>query len=183
MQRTRIRSYIVELKAIKSITKIEWAQVIHYMRATRIPYALLLNFGRPQLQYDTFDLAKLPSGSVIDTAYPPPQGAAKRLALPNNFAKTISPMVEATRAVRFFLDEYLPEHVNLDNVDAIHDQDVDERVLSNSLVANIEKTIQALGGDDFCFMGREKRLVYSGEEFFIDLLFYHRDSRQWWRSS
>ena len=74
------RSYIVELKAIKSITKIEWAQVIHYMRATRIPYALLLNFGRPQLQYDTFDLAKLPSGSVIETAYPPPQGAAKRLA-------------------------------------------------------------------------------------------------------
>ena len=92
-------------------------------------------------------------------------------ALPNNFAKTISPMAQATRAVRSFRDEYLLELVNLDNVDAIHDQDVDERVLSKSLVANIEKTIQALGGDDFCFMGREKRLVYSGEEFFIDLLF------------
>ena len=65
------RSYIVELKAIKSITKVEWAQVIHYMRATRIPYALLLNFGRPQLQYDTFDLAKLPSRSVIETAAAP----------------------------------------------------------------------------------------------------------------
>ena len=65
------RNYIIELKAIKSITKIEWAQVIHYMRATRIPYALLLNFGRPQLQYDTFDLAKLPSSSVIDTAAKP----------------------------------------------------------------------------------------------------------------
>ena len=74
------RSYIVELKAIKAITKVEWAQVIHYMRATRIPYALLLNFGRPQLQYDTFDLEKLPTGSVLDPAYPPPQGAAKRLA-------------------------------------------------------------------------------------------------------
>ena len=98
-------------------------------------------------------------------------------ALPNNFAKTISPMAEATRAVRSFRDEYLLELVNLDNVDAIHDQDVDERVLSKSLVANIEKTIQALGGDDFCFMGREKRLVYSGEEFFIDLLFYHRGLR------
>ena len=36
------------------------------------------------------------------------------------------------------------------DVDAVHDQDVDERVLSKSLVANIEKTIQALGGDDFC---------------------------------
>ena len=49
-------------------------------RATHIPYALLLNFGRPQLQYDTFDLAKLPSGSVIETAYSPPQGAAMRLS-------------------------------------------------------------------------------------------------------
>ena len=29
------------------------------------------DFGRPQLQYDTFDLAKLPSGSVIETAAAP----------------------------------------------------------------------------------------------------------------
>ena len=29
------------------------------------------NFGRPQLQYDTFDLSKLPSGSVIETATAP----------------------------------------------------------------------------------------------------------------
>ncbi|MGN0855513.1 MAG: GxxExxY protein, partial [Kiritimatiellia bacterium] len=31
------RSHIVEPEAIRPITKIEWAQVIHYMRATRIP--------------------------------------------------------------------------------------------------------------------------------------------------
>ena len=29
------------------------------------------DFGRPQLQYDTFDLAKLPSGSVIEVAKRP----------------------------------------------------------------------------------------------------------------
>ena len=29
------------------------------------------NFGHPQLQYDTFDLTKLPSGSVIETAAAP----------------------------------------------------------------------------------------------------------------
>lgn len=98
-------------------------------------------------------------------------------SLVNNFSKVLSPMALATKAVRSFKDEYLLELVNLDNVDVAHDQDVDERVLSKSLVANIEKTIQALGGDDFCFMGREKRLVYSGEEFFIDLLFYHRGLR------
>ena len=67
--------------------------------------------------------------------------------------------------------------MNLDNVDARADQDVDERVLSKSLVSDIEKTIQTLGGDDFCFMGREKRLMIEGEEVFIDLLFYHRSLR------
>ena len=98
-------------------------------------------------------------------------------ALPNNFAKTLSPMTLATKAVRSFRDEYLLELVNLDNVDARADQDVDERVLSKSLVSDIEKTIQTLGGDDFCFMGREKRLMIEGEEVFIDLLFYHRSLR------
>lgn len=55
------REYIVELKAIKTITKIEWAQIIHYLRATRIPYGLLINFGRSEFQYDTFELEKLPT--------------------------------------------------------------------------------------------------------------------------
>ena len=98
-------------------------------------------------------------------------------ALPNNFEKTLSPMALASKAVRSFRDEYLLELVNLDNIDARADQDVDERVLSKSLVADVEKTIQALGGDDFCFMGREKRLIVEGEEVFIDLLFYHRSLR------
>lgn len=53
------RSYIVELKAIRSLSKIEWAQVIHYMRATKIRFSLLVNFGRAQLQYETFDLERL----------------------------------------------------------------------------------------------------------------------------
>ena len=55
------RGYIIELKAVKALTKIECAQVIHYLRATRIPYALLINFGRSEIQYETFDLARLPT--------------------------------------------------------------------------------------------------------------------------
>ena len=94
--------------------------------------------------------------------------------LPNNFAKTLSPMSLATKAAQAFRDEYLLELVNLDIVDAIYEQDVDERVLSKGLVANIEKTIATLGGNDFCFMGREKHLMVEGEELYIDLLFYHR---------
>ena len=95
-------------------------------------------------------------------------------ALPNNFEKTLSPMALATKAVRSFKDEYLLDLVNLDNVDARYGYETDERVLSKSMVADIEKTIQALGGDDFCFMGREKRLVLADEELFADLLFFHR---------
>ena len=65
------REYIIELKAVKSLTKVEWAQVIHYMRATKIKYALLINFGREKIQYETFDLDKLPTVSPIGPPSPP----------------------------------------------------------------------------------------------------------------
>ena len=95
-------------------------------------------------------------------------------AISNNFAKTLSPMALANQAVRSFRDEYLLDLINLDNVDARYEYETDERVLSKTMVAEIEKTIAALGGDDFCFMAREKRLVFKEDEFFVDLLFFHR---------
>ena len=73
------REFIVELKAIKTITKIEWAQVVHYLRATRIPHALLVNFGRPILQYDTFDLARLPYTPSPGAPTPCGEAAAKNI--------------------------------------------------------------------------------------------------------
>ncbi len=75
------REFIVELKAIKAITKIEWAQVVHYLRATRIPHALLINFGRPTLQYDTFDLDRLPSGASLVSPASCGEVAAKNIPL------------------------------------------------------------------------------------------------------
>lgn len=95
-------------------------------------------------------------------------------SLPNNFEKTL-PMVQATKAVRAFKDEYLLDLVNLDNVDARYGYETDERILSRSMVSEIEKTIAALGGTDFCFVAREKRLVFGDDEFFVDLLFFHRE--------
>ena len=53
------RQYLVELKAIKTLTRVEWAQVIHYLHATQIPHALLLNFGQSRLQFETFALESL----------------------------------------------------------------------------------------------------------------------------
>lgn len=47
-------SVIVELKAIKTLTDVESAQVLHYLKATGYERALILNFGTPRLDYKRF---------------------------------------------------------------------------------------------------------------------------------
>ncbi len=47
-------SIIVELKALKKLTEIEDAQVLHYLKATRLERALLFNFGSSQLEIKRF---------------------------------------------------------------------------------------------------------------------------------
>jgi GxxExxY protein len=44
------RSIIVETKSQKSLTQVDTAQTINYLKATRHPLGLLINFGLPSLQ-------------------------------------------------------------------------------------------------------------------------------------
>ena len=44
-------SIIVELKAIRELTGVDESQVLNYLKATGMKRALLLNFGRPSLEF------------------------------------------------------------------------------------------------------------------------------------
>ena len=45
------RKVIVELKAVKALAPEHQAQLINYLKATGIEVGLLINFGRPRLEY------------------------------------------------------------------------------------------------------------------------------------
>jgi len=47
-------SVIVELKAVKALDQIHYAQCLNYLRATGMKVCLLLNFGTPKLQIKRF---------------------------------------------------------------------------------------------------------------------------------
>ena len=70
------------------------------------------------------------------------------------------------KAINVFRDEYLLDFINVREEDK-------ERVLENEIVTNIKKFILSIG-KDFTFIGNQHRLVIEEEEFFIDLLFFHR---------
>lgn len=53
------------------------------------------------------------------------------------------------------------------------DDEIDERVLEREIVLNIKKFLMALGSD-FSFMGNQYRIMVKEDEYFIDLLFFHR---------
>lgn len=96
-----------------------------------------------------------------------------RGALPNNFAKTLSPSVQAYRAVNAFKDEYLLDFINVEELNIRDAQDVDERVIENGIIHNVKNFILSFG-KDFTFVRNQFHLEAFGENQYIDLLFFNR---------
>lgn len=48
-----------------------------------------------------------------------------------------------------------------------------EKSLEDCLVSHLEQFLIELG-NGFCFVARQKRMIIDGEDFYLDLLFYHR---------
>ena len=97
-----------------------------------------------------------------------------RGAMPSNFMATIPDTALARKTLDMFRDEYLLDFVNLDDIEAATDEDVDERVVEKSIVANIRQFITEFG-KDFSFIGNQYRVEAAGHEHFIDLLFFNRE--------
>ena len=75
------------------------------------------------------------------------------------------PAAESALARETLKDPYLFDFLGLEN-------DAHEREIENGLIRHITRFLLELGAG-FAFVGRQFRLEVAGDEFFIDLLFYH----------
>lgn len=85
-----------------------------------------------------------------------------------NFDQTVTDEIRdnAKLAIK---DEYIFDFLELADEHS-------ERQLEQALVANVERFLREMGGT-FAFVGSQYRLEVEGNEYFIDLLLYHRTMR------
>jgi predicted nuclease of restriction endonuclease-like (RecB) superfamily len=93
------------------------------------------------------------------------QGYEKAMLNQTNFDRALTPELRA-QAKLAVKDEYIFDFLELG-------ESYGERELERALIARIENFLRAMGGM-FAFMGSQYRLEVDGDEFFIDLLLFHR---------
>ncbi len=70
----------------------------------------------------------------------------------------------------FFRDPYILDFLDLK--DAYSEKD-----LENAILSELERFILEMGSD-FAFLDKQKRITIDGEDYYIDLLFYHRKMKR-----
>lgn len=96
------------------------------------------------------------------------QSYEKSLLGQTNFDRTLTPALRA-QAKLAVKDEYAFDFLELG-------EEHSERELERALIARIEDFLRAMGGV-FAFLGSQYRLEVEGDEYFIDLLLFHRKLR------
>ncbi|MDR0676069.1 MAG: PDDEXK nuclease domain-containing protein [Elusimicrobiota bacterium] len=84
----------------------------------------------------------------------------------NNFDKSL-PKINRDKAKLIMKDEFIFDFLELKD-------DYSEYELEQSLLSNIKNFLIEMGGD-MCFIGNQYKIEVDGEEFFIDILLYHRE--------
>lgn len=70
----------------------------------------------------------------------------------------------------FFRDPYILDFLDLKDT-------YSEKDFENAIISELERFIIEMG-NDFAFLGRQKRITIDGEDYYIDLLFYHRKMKR-----
>jgi len=85
--------------------------------------------------------------------------------------KKISPNIKEfnEKTKNIFLDSYVLEFLDLPDV-------ISESDLKKSIIKNLKDFVLEIG-KDFTFVGEEYRVQVGNKDFYIDLLFYHRELR------
>lgn len=94
--------------------------------------------------------------------------------MPNNFLLTLPKKVQALKAIEMFKDEYLLDYINVEEIAARDQADVDEKVVEQAIVQNIKNFIMMFG-EDFSFIRNQYHLEKFGKHHYVDLLFYNRE--------
>ncbi len=97
-------------------------------------------------------------------------------SMPNNFLTTIPDYKQAYRAINMFKDEYLLDFINVEEL-GMRDDDIDERVIEQSIVHNVKNFIMTFG-KGFAFIGNQVHYDKLGHDHWVDLLFYNRELRR-----
>jgi predicted nuclease of restriction endonuclease-like (RecB) superfamily len=95
--------------------------------------------------------------------------------MPNNFMQTIPQRQQALKAIEMFKDEYLLDYINVEEL-GCREEDIDERVIENSIVHNIKNFIMTFG-KSFSYLGHQVHYEKLGEDHWVDLLFFNRELR------
>ena len=94
--------------------------------------------------------------------------------MPNNFLKTLPKKQQALKAIEMFKDEYLLDYINVEELGVRDPQDIDERVIENSIVQNIKNFIMTFG-KSFTYHGHQVHYDKMGHDHWVDLLFFNRE--------
>ena len=70
----------------------------------------------------------------------------------------------------FFRDPYILDFLDLKDT-------YSEKDLESAIIKELEKFILEMG-NNFAFLARQKRITMDGEDYYIDLLFYHRKMKR-----
>ncbi len=137
-------------------------------------YRMLLGISEPTQRRFYFEQAASQRWSKREFRRQIDRGLFERVALSRDTPRLVTQEkrqgpAEMARYEDVFKDPYVLDFLGLKGA-------YSERDLEAAIVRNLEQFLTELG-TDFCFIGRQHAMRIDDEDYFLDLLFYHRGLR------